>query len=329
MKHSERIQFVTSDRLAALADGVRLRICRLLERQELSVGEVAKVFQIAQSSASRNLRVLREAGWLRSRSAGPATFYRMVLDDLALGSRKLWLTVRDEMVAELSGSVIEEDDRRMEGVLAERRSDSLAYFGRVAGEWDAIRGQLFGSRFTSEALLAMLPPEWRVVDVGCGTGNIAELLVPHVAEVVAVDQSEPMLEAARRRLSGWGNVRFEVGGADRLPLQDSSVDAATAGLVLHHMENPVSGLREMARVVRPGGVVLFIEMLPHDRAEYREQMGHVHFGFSADEVSSMCVAAGLRTPRISELPIDPEGRGPGLFVAAARRVVGGSTGGRK
>jgi ArsR family transcriptional regulator len=254
----------------------------------------------------------------------------MVLDDLGIGARKLWVTVRQDMSDELSDTTLEEDDRRMAAVLAERRSDSLAYFGRVAGEWDAIRGQLFGSRFTAEALLSLLPPGWRVVDIGCGTGNIAELLAPHVAEVVAVDLSEPMLEAARRRLDGQENVDFRIGSADDLPLDDGSCDAATAGLMLHHVDDPLAVLREARRVLKPNGVLLIIEMLPHDRAEYREQMGHLHLGFSEAELRDLCTRAGFGEPRVCELPVDPEGRGPGLFAAVCPKAGGrGDGGGRK
>ena len=311
--------------LSALADPLRLRACRLLERRELSVGEVAKVFQTAQSSASRNLRVLRDAEWVRSRSAGPATFYRMVLDDLPSGARRLWVTVRDELTSDASvAGQLAEDDRRVEAVLAERRSDSLGYFGRVAGEWDDIRGQLFGDRFTFDALLALLPKWWDVADVGCGTGNVAEVLAPHVRSVTAVDQSEPMLAAARRRLEDVRNVRFVVGDAQSLPLGDGSVDAVTLVLVLHHVPDPSEALAEAARVLRPGGVVLVVDMLPHDRDEYREGMGHLHLGLSEEEVEGWCVGSGLLLERVTRLPDDPDGRGPGLFVAVGRAGGGGS-----
>jgi len=292
----------------------------------LSVGEVAKVFQIAQSSASRNLRVLRDANWLRSRPAGPATFYRMVLDDLPANARSLWITVREQLGADdVVVDQLDKDDRRLEAVLADRRSDSLAYFGRVAGEWDDIRSQLFGFRFTADALLALLPSQWHVADVGCGTGNVAELLAPHVEHLTAIDLSEPMLDAARVRLRDAENVTFRVGEATRLPLDDGSIDALTCVLLMHHVEKPVDAMREFARVLKPGGLALLVDMAPHTRDDYREQMGHVHLGFVESDLEAWCEQAGFGGLRFQWLAHDPDGRGPGLFAAV---VEAGSRVGR-
>ena len=166
-----------ADRIAVLGDPTRLRMLRLLEAQELSVGEVAKVLQMAQSSASRHLKALAEAGWVSRRSEGPATFYRLVLDDLDATARGLWLVVRERAAtpAELA-----EDQGRLAAVIAERRTDSAAFFGRVAGGGDSVRGQLFGERFTPAALMGFMPRGWVVADLGCGTGNVAELLAPAI-----------------------------------------------------------------------------------------------------------------------------------------------------
>jgi len=305
-----------TDRLAALGEAIRLRILRLLESQELSVGEVAKVVQLPQSTVSRHLKILSDGGWLDRRNHGTATFYRLVLDDLPPALRALWVTVRDQMGLsdDLAG-----DARRLRGVLAERTLDSEAFFGRVAGAWDEVRNELFGEHFMTSALLALLTREWVVADLGCGTGNVSELLAPCVARVVAVDSSMAMLDAARLRLRGVKNVEFVEGELTRLPLADASVDAAVLALVLHHVERPDSALREAARVLRPGGVVLVVDMIAHDRAEYRQSMGHKHLGFEAGAMREMLDRAGLEGVYVRELPGDSGARGPGLLVATARR----------
>jgi len=316
----------TADRLSALADPSRMRMCRLLETHELSVGEVARVFQMAQSSASRHLRVLKEAGWLRGRAAGTATFYRLVLDDLSAGLRRVWTAMRDELIDDGSSRhLLDEDDRRVEAAIAERRNDSMSYFGRVAGEWDDIRSRLFGHHFTASGLLGLLPPDWVVADVGCGTGNAAELLAPVVARVYAVDQSEPMLSAARRRLRGLENVEFVTAEADDVPLGDGAVDAAVCVLVLHHLASPESAIREMGRLVRAGGTVVVVDMYPHGHDEFRERMGHQHLGFGEDEVVGMLESAGFDEVSVRPLWLETSVRGPGLFVA--RGVRRGGVGG--
>ena len=303
-----------ADRLGVLGEAVRLRMLRLLEREELSVGEVASVFQLAQSSASRHLKVLGEAGWLVRRAVGTSTHYRLTLDDLAPEARALWSTIRTGLTTPELG----EDDRRLAGVLAERMTDSRAFFGRIAGEWDAVRAELFGERFTAPALLGLIRPDWVVADLGCGTGNAAELLAPCVERVIAVDESEPMLRAAGQRLDDAANVECRRGELESLPLDDASVDAVVCLLVLHHVGDPGVAVREMRRVLRPdrgGGVALIVDMVEHERDEYRRSMGHQHRGFGREQIESMLGEAGFASPVYRVLPSDPEARGPDLFAA--------------
>jgi ArsR family transcriptional regulator len=307
-----------TDRLSALSDGLRLRMLRLLEREELAVGEVAKVFQLPQSTVSRHLTTLSKSGWLVKRQMRTATFYSLTLDDLDRDARDVWVVVRSQVERTPE---IAEDDQRLEGVLAERKTDSVSFFGRVGGEWDAIRAQLFGERLTALGLLSLLDPRWVVADIGCGTGNAAELLSGCVDRVIAIDQSETMLEAARLRLGDGGGVEFLKGSLESLPLADRSVDAVCCLLVLHHVEDPAAALDEAARTLRTdrgGGVALVVDMTRHERHEYRRDMGHKHLGFGPEEIESMFKKAGFASPRVRLLPGEPEAMGPGLFAAVAR-----------
>lgn len=304
------------DLMGDLADPVRVRLLRLLTRTELAVGEIAKVVQMPQSTVSRHLKVLADGGWLSKRTEGTASLFVARPEELAEPLRALWETVESHLRLD---AVHEEDDRRLPSVLAERRLDSQAYFGRLAGAWDDVRTSLFGTGFTPYALLGLIRPDWVVADLGCGTGNGSECLAPYVAKVIAVDSSLPMLDAARKRLGECPNVEFRAGNLEALPLSEASVDAAVCMLVLHHLDEPLAAVREMARVLKPGGVALVVDMVPHDSEEYRRSMGHKHLGFSADEIGSMFDQSGLMKPRLVDLPGDPEGKGPGLFVATGTR----------
>src|SRR5690606_30036240 len=115
----------------------------------------------------------------------------------------------------------------------------------------------------------LLDEGWTVGDLGCGTGQVAASLAPFVARVVAVDESAAMLAAARGRLGGVGNVEVRAGELESLPLDDAELDAAVVFLVLHYLSDPGAALREVARVLRPGGRVLVVDMMPHEREEYR------------------------------------------------------------
>lgn len=304
-----------TERLADIGEPIRLRILRVLESEELSVGEVAQVVQLPQSTVSRHLKVLAEGDWLVRRTVGTATLYRLVLDDLDADARALWLTVRDQLG---TGGDLAEDTRRLAAVLAERRADPQAFFGRVAGEWDQIRAEWFGGRFTHAALLSLIPPQWTVADLGCGTGNVAELLAPCVKRIIAVDQSEPMLAAARKRLAGHANVAFREGSLESLPIDDASIDACISVLVLHHVAEPLAAFREMRRILRPSGVALVVDMLEHDRAEYRHTMAHKHLGFAPRAIQSLLREAGFASVTVRTLPPEPDAKGPGLFAAVAR-----------
>ncbi len=301
------------DRLATLADPTRSRLLLIIERHELTVGELCAVLQLPQSTVSRHLRILADDGWVTSRAEGTSRQYRMVALDP--GARRLWDVVREDIER---GSQADHDAARLRGVLAERRLQSREFFAGSAAEWDRLRDELVGSRAELGALPALLDPEWVVGDLGCGTGQLTEALGPFVRKVVGVDESATMLAAARRRLESAANVELHEGALEALPLEERSLDAAVLSLVLHHAVEPVDVLREAARVLRPGGRLLVIDMVPHERDEYRAQMGHVWLGFGEGELRAALAEAGFEDVRYIPLPPDPTAKGPNLFAGTAR-----------
>jgi ubiquinone/menaquinone biosynthesis C-methylase UbiE len=212
-----------------------------------------------------------------------------------------------------------QDQRRLQGTLAERRTKSQEFFSSSAAQWDRVRDDLFGDRFHLAALAGLAEPEWVLGDLGCGTGPVTAAVAPFVARVIAVDGSAAMLQAARKRLHGVDNVELRRGELEALPIDDARLDAATLMLVLHHVSDPAKGLADVARVLKPGGRLLLVDMLPHDRENYRQQMGHVWLGFSDDHIRRVLTESGFESSRVVPLAPDPKTKGPGLFVATARR----------
>jgi ArsR family transcriptional regulator len=304
------------DALAALADPIRGRLLLALERHELAVGELAAALQLPQSTVSRHLKTLVDAGWVDARAEGASRHYRLAAGAHGAQARTLWQAVR-EGFAGLPAA--RHDGPRLRAVLAERRSASRAFFSTSAEAWDRLRTELYGPRADVLALLALLDDALVVGDLGCGTGATSEALAPHVGRVIAVDHSREMLAIAGRRLDALANVDLREGDLEALPIADGELDAAILALVLHHLPEPDAALAEAARALKPGGRLLVVDMLPHDREAYRADMGHAWLGFEHAQLEAWCADAGLVALRTVPLPPDPAGKGPPLFAATARR----------
>jgi ubiquinone/menaquinone biosynthesis C-methylase UbiE/DNA-binding transcriptional ArsR family regulator len=319
------------DHLSALSDATRSRLLLLLDRHELTVSELCGIVQLPQSTVSRHLKALADSGWIAARAEGTSHLYTMTRagsgrgdlgddrEELDPSARRLWLLVRDQVGA---SSAAAQDQRRLQAALAARRTTSQEFFASSAGQWDRVRDDLFGDRFHLAALAAFADARWVVGDLGCGTGQVSAALAPFVARVIAVDASAAMLQAAKKRLHGVRNIDLRRGDLEALPIDDGRLDAATLMLVLHHVPEPDRALADVARVLAPGGRLLIVDMLQHDRERYRQQMGHVWLGFSEDHVRQMLTDAGFEETRFVPLPPDARSKGPGLFVATARRTSG-------
>jgi ubiquinone/menaquinone biosynthesis C-methylase UbiE len=306
--------------MAAVSDPVRCRMLLLLERHELTVSELCAVLQLPQSTVSRHLKTLGDEQWVVSRRDGTSRFYSLSADELGSHAMQLWSIVRDEVGGTAAAR---QDERRLDGVLARRRETSQAFFASAAGQWDRLREGLFGDTFYLWALLGLVDPSLTVGDLGCGTGLLSHAIAPYVRRVIAVDASVDMLDAARARLKGVGNVEVQRGELEALPLQDAQLDVAMLSLVLHYAADPARALTEVARVLKPGGRVMVVDMLPHDRAEYQQQMGHVWLGFAERQITRFLKGAGFEGVRIRPLPVDHNAKGPTLFAAIATKETGG------
>lgn len=304
------------DQLSALADPIRVRLLILLENNELNVRELQGVLQLPQSTVSRHLKLLSDEGWVDSRADGPSQLYRMGSPSAGSSRARLWELVQSEIAL---SPAARRDHERLRPVLAERHRRSREFFDSEAGQWDRLREELFGSRSELSALLGLLDPSWVVGDLGAGTGAFASAVAPFVSRVIAVDESAPMLAAARARLEGFGNVEFRQGELELLPVREAELDLAALILVLPFVPDPARVLAEAAHAVEPGGRVLVLDLQPHERAHYSQAMGHLWHGMSQGQMLQWLTGAGLRDVRYVALPPLPDAKGPGLFVATATK----------
>lgn len=302
--------------MGALSDRIRLRLLRVLEQHELGVAELCDVLQLPQSTVSRHLKVLLDEGWLKSRRQGTVHLYRMPAAELDGGARKLWLAAREPTEI---WPAVRQDQMRLARRLQERRQAGQAFFAGAAAQWDRLRGELYGRSFSQQAMLALLPADAVVADLGCGTGEVTAALAPWVGRVIGIDSSAAMLKAAARRTENLPNVELRRGELDTLPIEDGSCDAALAVLVLSYVTDVHLALKEIARILKPGGRVVIVDLLPHDREDFRLKMGQQVLGFEIEQFRHMMEEAGLTVTRAVALPPEPEVKGPALFLVSGMR----------
>ena len=302
--------------LSALAEPTRSRLMLILEQRELTVSELCGVLQMPQSTVSRHLKALAESNLITSRAEGTRHLYSLIDEGHDLPSGRLWSLVREQIGTSITTT---QDRHRIAGVLAKRQQQSKAFFRSSASQWDRLREELFGQNFHLPALLGLLDDRWVIGDLGSGSGHITAALAPFVKNVIAVDGSSAMLEAARNRLKETPNVELRLGELESLPINNNQLDAAILVLVLHHLPEPEKAISEVARVIRPGGRLVIVDMLPHDRDYYRQQMGHIWLGFSEDQLNHYLESTEFEGIRIGPLTPDPRGKGPALFSASARK----------
>ena len=300
--------------MSSLADATRLRLLRLLERNELGVVELCEIVQLPQSTVSRHLKVLSSEGWTNSRRLGTAHLYRLRIDELQPPARKLWLLAREQSDA---WPAVEQDRLRLARVLAERSAESQAFFSSAAGQWDKLRGELYGESFSLHAMLALLPSDWTVVDLGCGTGQVADALAGHVKQVIGIDNNAAMLKAAAKRTASRTNVDLRRGELSALPIEAATCDAAVIVLVLTYVPDVAAVLTEARRILKPTGKLVIVDLLKHDRDDFRRQLGQATPGFSPPQLTAMLATAGFAGAVITFVPPESSARGPALFVASA------------
>ena len=171
---------------------------------------------------------------------------------------------------------------------------SAKYFEQVAGEWDSLRSGYFSEAVRDATIAhAYLRPEMVVADVGAGTGFLSVGLAPLVTKVYVLDGSEAMLDVARRNLSAFTNVEFQQADGLSLPLPDASLDAVFANMYLHHCTDPLAAIREMARILKPGGRLLITDLDAHEHVWMKEEIADVWLGFERDVLRGWLHEAGL------------------------------------
>ena len=286
-----------------LSDSTRLRLLRALAQERFNVTELTGILGVAQSSVSRHLGLLKDAGLVTEEREAGFVYYRIAESARANGNGALWSLLQTHFDAGAGDRAVRADEARMQEVLRLRKEN----FETHGDQRQLVPGRSWAA--WARALGHLLPP-LDVADIGCGEGYLTLEAARWARSVVGIDRSDEVLErakalATRRRVA---NVEWKKGDLSRLPLRDESIDVALLSQSLHHASDPERAIAETMRVLRPGGRLLILDLREHDQAWVRNRFGDRHLGFSSSELETLLRGAGMSDVRVhvgASKPGDP------------------------
>jgi len=282
--------------LRALSDPTRLRIMALLEKDELSVNELQEITRMGQSRISTHLGLLQDSELVESRREGKRTFYKLNQEADAGASQFIQLAIRGAQ--ELGDH--DADQINLKRVINRRSEQAQIYFNQIAGRFDRVYGPGRSWQAFGHLLLRILPP-LTVADLGAGEGLLSELLARRCKKVIAVDNSEKIVEfgAAKAKKNNLKNLEFRLGDLQNPPIDSASVDLVILSQALHHAEIPAKTLEAAHKILKPHGQILILDLLKHNFEKARELYGDRWLGFAESDLHRWLEEAGFKKIEIS------------------------------
>lgn len=300
------------DVMKAGGEPTRLRLIALLAASDLTVTDLTDILGQSQPRISRHLKLLGEAGLIDRYQEGAWAFFRLRQEGEAPALIR-------ELLRHVSktDSIMIRDGERLAAVKRQRAERAQAYFSRNAAEWDELRRLHAADDDVDAAIVDLLGGRSidALLDLGTGTGRILELLSGLYRRAIGVDASRDMLAVARANLDRAGISKASVRHGDilNLPFDGQDFDLVTIHQVLHFFDEPEFAVREAARMLRPGGRLMIIDLAPHALDYLREDHAHVRLGFSHQFLSETLMRAGLDVEKVLDLHPSHTGE-PGLTV---------------
>ena len=280
-----------------LGDEARLRLLRVLRRERLNVTELTGILGLAQSGVSRHLGLLKEAGLVSEEKDAGYTYYRIAASLADNHHRNIWSALEEQFEAAAGDQAVRADEARLQEVLRVRKENFDTHAADTRDGRQLVPGRSWAA--WSRAL-GLLMPSVVVADLGCGEGYLTIEAARWARQVIAVDRSEVVLDRAkalarRRRVA---NVVWKRGELEKLPIKDEAVDVALLSQALHHADHASRAVGEAARITRPGGRVLILDLREHREEWVRAKLGDRTLGFNEGELKRMLITAGLRAIKV-------------------------------
>ena len=303
--------------LRLLGDEGRVRILRLLEKEELSVAELQEVLGMGQSRISMQLSQLKQAGFVEVRRAGQKSLYTLKAPP---GVQPILTEMLKRSSEEIDAAG--HDDEGLRLVLRKRKDKLRSYFDELAGRFgrNYVPGRSW--KALAEMVLRLLPP-LVIADLGAGEGTLALMLAQGAERVIAVDNSEKMIEygAGVAQRNGVKNLEYRLGDLEDLPLGAHEVDLALFHQSLHHAPHPRKAIEEAWRVLKPGGRIVILDLLKHGFEEARELYADVWLGFSQVELTELLRKSRFRALDVSVVHREEEAPHFEILMAIAAKVA--------
>jgi ArsR family transcriptional regulator len=283
-----------------LGDEARLRLLRLLAGERLNVTELTGILGLAQSGVSRHLGLLKDAGLVVEEKDAGFSYYRIAPEFVTPreGTPSLWPILQVQFATGADEPAVRADQARLQEVLRVRKENFETHGSPDTRDArQLVPGRSWAA--WSRALGLLLPP-LQVADLGCGEGYLTVEAARWASRVIAVDRSEIVLRRARglARRRRVHNVIWKRGELDKLPIRDAFVDVALLSQALHHAKHPSRAVQEAARITKPRGRVLVLDLRAHQEEWVKSKLGDRVLGFDDGELRKMLIDAGLEDVKV-------------------------------
>ncbi len=172
---------------------------------------------------------------------------------------------------------------------------SKEYFDNIASDWDNVRTDFFSETVREKVYcIAKAEAGMTAADIGAGTGFITSGLIVKNLNVIAIDQSNQMLEQLKQNLSNHSRLTCHQGKSENLPIDDNSVDLVFANMYLHHVENPSISINEMVRILKHGGKIIITDLDKHEHDFLVTEQHDRWMGFAREDIHNWFIESGLQ-----------------------------------